>query len=129
MIIDAIADILELTGIGEVGTDIFIGEIPLDKQGVVSLMHAPSPEPNKSIPYYTQTIDVWAKFSDYDLGMAKMQSIMDFLHRKENYGLTGFYVYLSYAMGMIDDFDRDSERNHLFKMSFSFVYRVANELS
>lgn len=127
--IDAILDYMEDNGIGTVGTDIFMGELPLDDEDCISVVTAPSPEPNKSIPYYTQSVDVWARFKSYDDGMAKLQSVFSLFHRSENYELDGFHVYLSYALGMIDDLDRDSERRHLFKLTLDFVYRASTSFS
>lgn len=123
MIIESIADYLEDQGVGTVNTDIFLGELPLDKSDCIALISAPSPAPDRSIPYYTQNIDVWARFSDYSEGVSKLQEVMDELQRKENYSITGYHVYLSYALGMIDDLDRDTERRHLLKVTFGVVYR------
>lgn len=129
MIIEEIADYLEDNGIGTVGTNIFLGELPFDKSEIISLVNSPSPEPNKAIPYYEQRVDVWARYADYSDGYAKLQSIMDLLHQKEHYELPSFHVYLSFALGMIDDFDRDTERRHIFKLSLSFIYRNASDIS
>ena len=128
-LLDQIEQYLEDEGIGTIGTDIFDGEIPLDKTNAITFVYVPSPEPDKAIPYYTQAYDVWARYSDYDEGYGILQDIMDLLHQKENYDLDGFHVYLSYARGMIDDFDRDAERRHLFRLSLAFVYRKASEFS
>lgn len=127
--IDSLLDYLETNGIGEVGVDLFMGELPVNKQNIVCLIASPSPAPNKSIPYYTQTIDVWAKFASYEAGMTRLQAVFDLLHREENFEIDGYHIYLAYALGMIDDLDRDSERNHLFKLSMSFVYRQGVEFS
>jgi len=129
MILDAIADYLEENDLGEVGSTLFIGELPEKFENVVSMVYVPSPEPNKSIPYYHQTIDFWSRDSDFDNGMAKLQNIMDLLHRAENYDLDGYDVYLSYAGGTVDDLDRDAKRNHLFKLTMNFIYRRAVESS
>lgn len=129
MIIDSLLDYLETNGIGEVGTDIYLGELPEDKDDIVSAMISPSPEPNKSVPYYTQTIDFWARFKSYDSGIAILKRIFDLLHQAENYEVDGYHVYLSYAMGMIDDLDRDAERRHLFKLTIGVVYRVGVDFS
>lgn len=129
MIIDSILTYMHDGGIGTVGTDIFIGELPDDKSDIVSLVTSPSPEPNKSIPYYTQTVDIWGRFKSYDDGMSKLQEIFGMFHRIENYEVFNYHVYLSYALGMIDDLGRDNERRHLFKLTLSFVYRNANPFS
>ena len=127
--IDSIADYLEDNGIGTVGTDIFIGELPLDENNIISLVTSPSPEPNKAIPYFNQAVDVWARYSSYDDGYKKLQDVFDLIHQLENYDIDGFHVYLSYARGMIDDLGRDAEGRHLFKVSFSFVGRKGDEFS
>lgn len=129
MIINAVTYYMASNGIGTVGTDIFIGELPLDKADIISAVYVPSPHPNKAIPYYNQTIDFWARFKSYDDGMGKLQDLFDLFHQKENYEIDGFHVYLSYAMGMIDDMDRDMERRHLFRLSLSFIFRRGSEFS
>lgn len=128
-IIDSIAEYLEDESIATMGTDLYKGELPFDVDDCLSLQFVPSPEPNKAIPYYTQTVDVWARYKLFDTGMEKLQEIMELLHRKENYDINGYHVYLSYALGMIDDLGRDVERRHLFKLTLSFVYRQGAELS
>ena len=128
-LLDAIEEYLEDEGIGTIGTDIFDGELPLDGTDIISLILSPSPEPNKAIPYYTQYVDIWARFKNYDDGYSKLQDIFDLLHQKENYELTDYHVYLSYSVGMIDDLDRDAERRHLFKLTLGFVYREGSGTS
>lgn len=128
-IIDSIAEFLEDESVGTMGTDIFKGELPYDVDDCISLMFSPSPDANKSIPYYTQTVDIWARAKLFDSGFNKLTEVMTLLHRKENYELDGYHVYLSYALGMVDDLSRDVERRHLFKLSLSFVYRQSSELS
>lgn len=128
-ILESIAEYLEDNAIGTVGTDIFIGELPLDEGDIMSIVSSPSPDPDKSIPYFNQTIDVWARFSDFNDGYSKLQEVFDLIHRNENYEIDGYHVYLSYASGMINDLDRDNQRRHLFKVSFSFVYRLGDSFS
>lgn len=128
-ILDAVAAHLVDNGIGTLGTTLYLGELPFDKSEVISLVQSPSPEPNKSIPYYTQVIDVWVRYSDYDDGYQKLQSIFDLIHQAENYQLDDNHIYLSYALGMINDNGRDTERRHLFSLSLGFVYRKVSEFS
>ena len=123
MIIDSLVEYLEDEGIGIVGTDIFVGELPLNNNNCISLVYVPSPDPDKSIPYYKQSVDIRARFSKYAVGYAKLKEILDLLHRKENYSISGYHVYLSYSNGMIIDNDRDVERRHLFQMNLNFVFR------
>lgn len=128
-LLDAIEQYLEDNGLGTIGTNIFDGELQFDKTDIVSLITSPSPEPNKAIPYFEQTIDIWARYSDYDVGYLKLQDIFDLLHQNEHYDIGDFHVYLSYSTGMIEDMGRDVERRHIFKLTLAFIYRNATVLS
>lgn len=123
MILNDLAEYLEDQGIGTVGTDIFIGQLPLTEDDCLAIIYAPSPVPNKAIPYFEQTVDVWVRFTTYDSGYDKMLSIFNLIHRKENWELDNFHIYLSFAMGMIDDYDKDAQDRYLFKCSFGFLFR------
>lgn len=127
MILNDLGDYLQESGIGTINDNIYIGELPFDKNNCVGLTYSVSPEPNKAIPYYVQVVDIWARYSEYDVGFLKLQQIFDLIHQAENYEMGRFHVYLSYAGGMIDDLDRDPERRHLFRLTLGFVYR-RNEL-
>lgn len=127
--LEALEDYLETNNIGTMGTDMYDSELPFDGDNIIALILAPSPPPNKSIPYWTQTIDVWARYTNYEDGYKKLQDIYDLIHQAENYELDGFHVYLSYSMGMIEDLNRDAERRHLFKVSLGFVVRESSEFS
>ena len=117
-----IAEYLQQNSIGEVGVDLF-GELPLDKKDAIGIVASPSPAPDKAIEVYEQVFDVWARFAKAEDGMARMQQVFDLYHRRQNYQLNDFHVYLSFAGGTIDDLDRDPEQQHLYKLSLSFVYR------
>lgn len=129
---DIITDIVEYmdnNNLGTRNTDLFVGELPVDGGDCVAVMLSPSVSPNKSIPYFEQTIDFWSRSKSYDEGYTALQDIFEQFHRAENYELSNFHVYLSYAQGMVTDLGRDVERRHLFQLSFVFIYRDAGELS
>ena len=127
--IEDLCDYLQAQGIGTVGTDIFISELPFDKTDIIAIHAVPSPDPNKAIPFYVQTVDITARFAKYSDGYAKLQSIFDLLHRKYHYEMGDKHVYLSYAMGLIMDNDRDAERRHLLQLSLAFIYSVNPDFS
>lgn len=124
-----LADYLEDQAIGTVGTNIFLGELPVDKSNCIALSVAPSPEPNNSIPYYVQTVDFWARYDSYAAGYAKLAAVLGLLHQVENFEFNHFHVYLCHALSLINDNGRDEQSNHLFQLSLSFIYRVAEEVS
>lgn len=129
MLAEDIADKIQTESLGTVGTDIFIGELPFDKNDSVAVLYSPSAQPNQVLHYYSQAVDIRGRFSKYEEGRQKMQDIMDVFHRTQNYELGDYYVYISFANSMIQDNDRDLERRHLFQLSLTFVYRLVDEMS
>jgi len=123
MIAESIAKYLEDNHIGTRGSNIFIGELPLNKVNCVALIYSPSPDPNKAIDVYEQVIDFRVRFKRSDNGYNKMLAILNLLHKGQNYKIDDYHVYFSNALGMIDDNDRDLERRKLFKLSIRFIYR------
>ena len=129
MIIEDIANYIEDNTDSVQETDLFIGELPFDKSDCVALVYSPSPEPNKALHYYTQMIDIRARFGSFEDGYAKLLEIFRLFHRAENYETDNFHIYLSYASGMPMDNDRDVERRHLLQLSLGFIYRELVEPS
>jgi hypothetical protein len=125
MIAEALADYIQQQGIATVGTDLFIGELPFDKGDCMSLVYSPSPEPNKTLDVWEQVIDFWVRYSKSDVGYDKLIEISDLLHKAQNYDITGFHIYFSNALGMVDDLDRDEQRRKLYKLSIRFIFRKA----
>lgn len=123
MIIEQLAEYLETSDVGTVGADIFIGEIPFDKDACLSLIYSISPEPNKSLDVYEQTIDFWTRNKSAQAGYAKLVEVQELLHRKGNWELSSYHIYFSHSLGSIEDNDRDTERRKLYKLSMRFIYR------
>jgi len=123
MIAESVAKYLEDNGIGTRGVDIFIGELPFDKDNCIALLYSPSPGPNQSLDVYEQVIDFRSRFKKTDNSYNKMLDVLNLLHKGQNYEIDDYHVYFSNALGMIDDNDRDSERRKLFSLSVRFIYR------
>ena len=123
MIIEELADHLETEGVGTVGDDIFIGELPLDVGNCMALLYSVSSEPNKSLDVYEQTIDFWVRNKSASAGYALLKSAQEIFHRMGNYELDSYHVYFSNSLGSIEDNDRDTERRKLYKLAIRFIYR------
>lgn len=129
-IADPLADFLEENGIAVaegVREDsdyiIKISELPFDYDNVISIIYSPSPRPNTAIDVYRQTLDFWTRDNSDKGGYNKLVEILDLLHKRSNYKISGFHIYFSLASGMILDMGRDTERRSLHKVSIDFMYR------
>ena len=129
MIIEQIADHLETNNIGTVGTDIFLGFAPAEVDNCISLVYSVSPEPNKSLDVYEQTIDFWTRNNSSLAGYELLKDVQSLLHRQGNYELESYHIYFSNSLGGIEDNDIDTERRKLHKLSIRFIYRPIEELA
>ncbi len=114
---------------GTVGTDLFIGELPLDVSNCVSAVYSSSPNPNLTFDVFDQSVDLWARNVSSDTGYNKLKAIAGLLDRNHHYVMGDYYVYFSHALGRIDDNDRDIERRKIYKLSLSFTCRLRDLVS
>src|ERR1035437_2927122 len=112
--VDELATYMGEHSIGTVGDDLFIDLLPLEVSACVSVMGAISRQPDASIPFFTQYVDVWARNANFDLGKTKIQDVADLLHQKANYELGDYHIYLSYITQMPQHMDTDVQKRHLF---------------
>lgn len=123
MIIDEIATLLQQSGVGTVGTNIYIGQLPQDVEDAIMLLAVPSPEPDKYTGIEYQDFDIWARFKTTDDAYNKLHEIFLLLDRRDAYTLPSYEVYFIHALGRIEDLDRDIEQRKLLKLSFRAIYR------
>jgi hypothetical protein len=123
--IDEIATYLQTNNFGTVGQSIFAGEFPEETDSGICILSVPSPEPDKSISVYRQSIDFWSR---YQAGKSleaeeKLNAIFQHFHKKRDFTIGTKHVYLSYALGLVDDMGRDSVEKRLYRLSLTFLYR------
>ncbi len=124
MLIDDIHTYLVSQGL----TNLYIGEIPQEIENAVSMINVASPPPNPAIGYYEQLIDFWSRFRKTDDGYNILKDfVLDDFHQKVNWETTDYHIYLSVAVGLIDDVDRDAENRKLQRVTIRFIYRNKND--
>lgn len=123
MIIKEILELAEDQGIGILGETLFEGELPLSVVNCVAGVQAPSPQPNNRIPYYIQTVDFWVRDSNPETALNKARSVRDLYHQKYNYNTTNYHIFISHLLGSIFDNGYDINRNKLYQVSISFLYK------
>ena len=129
MILREIATLLQQSGIGTVGTNIFIGQLPAKVENAIMLVAVPSPEPDKDTGIEYQNFEVWSRYKEYSDGYDKLQAVFDLLNRRDDYYLPSYEMYFTHALGRIEDLDRDIEGRKLLKLSFRVIYRQLDLIS
>lgn len=127
--ISELSDLLEDEGAGTLGTDLFIGEIPNDINNGVMLVAVPTIVQDPWQELRTSDVDFWARNEVSPTAYDKLQYIWDLLHRRANYDLPSYHVFISSAQSQIEDLDKDSNGRKLHKLKMRFTFRVEQEIS
>lgn len=121
--IEEVAAKLQEETIATLNADMFIDELPINKQDCIAVMHSPSPVPHKTFENHEQHIDFWARYTDSKTAYDKLLAIQAVFHREKAYDMDNYHVYFSNSLGAIDDMGRDSERRKMYKLTIRFIYR------
>lgn len=122
LLLHQIAEMLEDHGLGTVGTDIKVGEVPADPANVLWLVPSVSFDPDMYLVTQDLAFEIWGRNQSTKTGQDKMDSVVRFLHRQHHLTLGDYYVYLILATGNVEDLDRDTERRKLHKVNFRAIY-------
>jgi len=135
MLSSEIADYLESRGVGEVGEDIFIGELPIQKDdgtsassGIYILQGASEGQHSYLDTNYDQ-LDFWSADHLTATSEGLLKSIKDLLSRASNYATPDYHIYFSHDISGIQDMQRSADGLKLFKMTLRFIYRDKNIIS
>lgn len=101
-------------------TDLFIGEIPRDTDGIY-MMASPSQSPDKETGVIYQDVDFWSRYTNDATGYAKLKEIYNFFDRRHHYTTNEYYIHFSHAVSQIDDMDRDAQNAKLLKLTITFI--------
>lgn len=135
MLISEIADYMATRGLGTVGENLFIGELPInqtDGGGVTSgvyIVNGASEGQHEYLDTNYDQIDFWSANRLTESAYDALENIKDILSRASNYQTTNYYIYFSHDVSGIMDMDRSGDGLKLFKLTIRFIYRDKNIIS
>lgn len=116
-LIEDIANYLEDQGRGTVATNIFVGYMPPDVNGI-AVLDTGGMQPDKYIPTKDPTFQVFIRSSDYDTGKTLLEAVRSDLHRKANITLGSTFFYFVLALSEGGHLGRDENGKDLFSINF-----------
>jgi len=135
MIAKDLADYLQTRGLGNVGTDIFVGELPIDDEsgntidnGIYVVATGGDGQDSYLDTMYEQ-FDIWSVHPLYESAYNALEAVRNVLSRATNYDLTNYYVYFSHDISGIMDLDRTRDGLKLYKMTIRLIYNKKNVIS
>jgi len=115
-----IAEMLDAAGIGIYSTTdptartIFTGGLPQTVEEGIFIIESASPPPHLYTDQEYPILDFWARSDSTDRAHNLLELVYGYLHRKNGYATTNWYIYNSSALGAIVDVDRDRESGKLY---------------
>ena len=135
MLAAEIADYLEDRGIGTVGTDIFVGQLPteqvsgVDANSGIFILASPSEGQHRYLDTNYEDLDLWAAHRLTETAYGLLGDAKDVLSRMSNYQTASYYIYFSHDVSGIVDMDRTRDGLKLFKMTIRFIHQDKNLIS
>ena len=124
-----LADLIATTGVGTVGTDIFIEKLVADPANAIMLVSITSPTPDLYLDTAYLDFEVWCRNESTKTASDNLTTIYNLLHRNHHITLGDYYIYFIHAQGSIDNFDEDNEGRKLFKQTYRAIYRDTRTVS
>lgn len=124
-----LALLLQAEGVGIYGTDIFVGTMPLGITGGIVLMDEPSDAPSAYLDTLYQSVTVEARYSETLDCYDKLGAVFSLLHRRANYDVGLYHVYVTEATGGYEDNDRDAAGYKLIQQTYRSIYRLTTTVS
>lgn len=123
----AIGDLLERLSVGTVGTNIFIGQLPAETNGVYVVRSAGSL--NNYLPIVESVLDVYSQNTSSATAIQKMEEVKNALHRHLETTISGAFIYSVLVIGDVQDLGRDEDYGKIYKITVQVQHRDTNLIS
>ena len=120
-IANTVATYLETAGFGSVGTDIFVGYIPEDLDGI--WVERIGGTINYYVPMEESVVNIYVKDTSASTAIDKIEDIKRYIHRMYSVDSATSYIYTLLVIGDVEDIARDLEYSKVYKITVQVIYR------
>lgn len=120
ILIEQVAQALSNAGLGTIGTNIFLGNLPETPDNAILVLNTGGYQPSVDIPNKRPTFQVLIRNTDYEAGENNLSTVRSTLHQHRNAVLvTGqTYFYYIYAVSEGGNIGRDENGRDMFSINF-----------
>lgn len=122
-----VATWLDRMDFGTIGTDIFIGQMPDDTNGIY-VIHAGGTL-NNYIPIEEAVVDIYIRDTSATNAIQSLESIKRAIHRMHTTEIGSAYVYAFLVIGDTETVERDLEYTKIFKITVQVIHRATGVIS
>ena len=126
-IANEVAQYLDDGGYGTLGTDIFVGQIPANINGIYVLRLGGSL--NNYVPIEEAVVDIYVKNTSASTAVTTIESIKGYIHRMHSTETANKYIYTFLVIGDVDTISRDIEYAKIMKITVQVVNRDTSLIS
>jgi hypothetical protein len=122
-----VASWLASAGFGTLGTDIFVGQMPADTNGLY--VFRTGGQLNNYVPIEEAVCDIYCKNIKSELAVDKLEDIKQAIHRQYSQTIGDTFVYTFLILGNIECIERDNEYAKVYKLTVQAVHRDTTLIS
>ena len=126
-VLTVFADMMAAAGLGTVGTNIFIGQLPAEINGIYLVRLGGTM--NNYLPIEETLVDVYIQNINAQTAVQTAETIKRTFHRHLETGSDEQFIYTILALSNIDDLGRDQEYGKMYKITFEIEHRATAIIS
>lgn len=122
-----LATYLANAGFGTLNTDIFVGQLPENTNGI--WVERIGGTLNNYVPIEESALNIYASNTSAQDAIQALEGIKRFIHRMHSTDQTNAFVYTMLVIGDIEEVSRDLEYNKIYKLTVQLTYRNTTLIS
>lgn len=126
-ILSEFADILETQGLGTVGTNIFIGQLPAETNGIY--LERIGGSMNMYLPIEETIVNLYVQNTSSQSAINTIETIKRTFHRHLETGTDNSFIYTILVIGDVDDLGRDLDYGKIYKVTLQIQHRSKTLIS
>ena len=126
-ILSEFADKLQTNGLGTVGTDIFIGQLPAETNGIY--LERIGGSMDMYLPIEQTVVNVYVQNIKSSTAISTIETIKRTYHRHLETGTDNSFIYTILALGDVEDLGRDLDYGKIYKITFQITHRARGIIS
>lgn len=117
----ALANYLDTSGFGTLGTDIFVSQIPDGVNGI--WVERVGGLQNNYVPMQEAVVNIYAKNTSAADAITTLENIKNHIHRMHTTTAGDNFIYTMLVLGNVEDVSRDLEYAKIVKLTVQLVYK------
>lgn len=117
----ALANYLDLSGFGTLGTDIFVSQIPDGVNGI--WVERIGGLQNNYVPMQEAVVNIYAKNTSAADAITLLENIKNHIHRMHTTNSGDNFIYTMLVLGNVEDVSRDLEYAKIVKLTVQLTYK------